>query len=80
MSEQQPPAAGQDNSNEEEWPEPDAEELRLLEEHLDHLENEGVLMRGDGIRDNLKPVAYIPGAVARFLAARGSKSKKWRPQ
>ena len=54
MSEQQPPAAGQDNSNEEEWSEPDAEELRLLEEHLDHLEKEGVLAKGDGIRGNLR--------------------------
>ena len=80
MSEQQPPAGRQDNGNEEEWPEPDPGELRQLEEYLDQLEKEGVLAKGDGIRDNLKPVAYIPGAVARFLAARGSKSKKWRPQ
>ena len=76
MSEQQPPAAGQDNSNEEEWPEPDVEELRLLEEHLDQLEKEGVLAKGDGIRGNLRQeVAYIPGAVERFFAERGSKPK-----
>ena len=80
MSEQQPPAGRPDNSNQEHWPEPDAEELRLLEEHLEELEKEGVLIRGDGIRGSLKPVAYIPGAVDRFLAARGSKPKQWRQQ
>ncbi len=78
MSEQQPPAGRQDDSSPEDWPEPDAEELRLLEEHLDQLEKEGVLIKGDGIRGSLKPVAYIPGAVDRFLAERGSKRKQWR--
>ena len=80
MSEQQPPAGRQDDSSQEDWPEPDAEELRLLQEHLDQLEKEGVLIKGDGIRGSLKPVAYIPGAVDRFLAERGSKRKQWRPQ
>ena len=80
MSEQQPPAGQQNNTNQDDWPEPDPEELRLLEEHLDQLEKEGVLFKGDGIRDNMKPVAYIPGAVDRFLAARGSKPKQWRRQ
>ncbi len=78
MSEQQPPAGRQNDSSQEDWPEPDAEELRLLEEHLDQLEKEGVLIKGDGIRGSLKPVAYIPGAVDRFLAERGSKRKQWR--
>ena len=54
MSEQQPPADRQDDSNQESWPEPDAEELRLLEEHLDQLEKEGVLIRGDGIRGSIR--------------------------
>ena len=54
MSEQQPPAGRPDNSNQEHWPEPDAEELRLLEEHLEELEKEGVLIRGDGIRGSIR--------------------------
>ena len=78
MSAQKPPAHRQFDDNEEEWPDPDAEELRLLEEHLDQLEKEGVLIKGDGIRGSLKTVAYIPGAVDRFLAERGSKPKQWR--
>ena len=78
MSEQQPPAGRQDDSAQEDWPETDAEELRLLQEHLDQLEKEGVLIKGDGIRGSLKTVAYIPGAVDRFLAERGSKRKQWR--
>lgn len=54
MSEQQPPAGRQNDSNQEDWPEPDAEELRLLEEHLDQLEKEGILIKGDGIRGSLR--------------------------
>ncbi len=75
MRTQKPPEEGQPDNEPEEWPAPDPEELRLLEEHLDQLEKEGVLMRGDGIRRSLKTVAYIPGAVERFFAARGSKPK-----
>ena len=72
MSTQKPPEEGQSDNEPEEWPAPDPEELRLLEEHLDQLEKEGVLMRGEGIRGSLKPVAYIPGALERFLEDRGS--------
>ena len=76
MSAQKPPAHRQFDDNEEEWPEPDAEELRLLEEHLDQLEKEGILFKGEGIRSNLwQEVPYIPGAVERFFAERGSKPK-----
>ena len=75
MSTQKPPEEEQPDNDQEEWPAPDPEELRLLEEHLDQLEKEGVLVKGDGIRGNLKPVAYIPGAVERFFAARGTKPK-----
>ena len=76
MSEQQPPAGRQDDGNEEEWPAPDPEELRVLEEHLDQLGKEGVLIKGEGIRSNLwQEVPYIPGAVERFFAERGSKPK-----
>ena len=74
MSNESKPA-GQQPDDQEDWPAPDPEELRLLEEHLDQLEKEGVLMRGDGIRGSLKTVAYIPGAVERFFAARGTKPK-----
>ena len=38
----------------EEWLDPDADELRRLEEHLDQLEEEGVLVKGDGIRGSLR--------------------------
>ena len=54
MSAQQPPAGRQDDSSQEDWPEPDAEELRLLEEHLAELREQGVLIKGDGIRGNLR--------------------------
>ena len=54
MSAQKPPAHRQFNDNEEEWPWPDAEELRLLHEHLDQLEKEGVLIKGDGLRGSLR--------------------------
>ena len=54
MSAQKPPDAGRIDSEQEKWPEPDPEELRLLEEHLDHLEKEGVLIKGDGIRGSLR--------------------------
>ncbi len=80
MSAQQPPAGRQDDSSQEDWPEPDAEELRRLEEHLAELREQGALIKGDGIRGSLKTVAYIPGAVDRFLESRGSKPKQWRPQ
>ncbi|MDE2786834.1 MAG: hypothetical protein OXL37_09250 [Chloroflexota bacterium] len=75
MSTQKPPEEGKSDNEPGEWPAPDPEELRLLEEHLDQLEKEGVLMRGEGRRDNWEPVAYIPGAVERFFAARGTKPK-----
>ena len=70
MSAQKPPAHRQSDDNEE-WPEPDAEELRLLQERLEELRAEGILSGGAGLREPLKPVAHIPGALARFLAERG---------
>ena len=76
MSAQQPPAGRQDDSNQEDWPEPDADELRRLEEHLEELREQGILIKGAGLRGRLKSVAYIPGALDRFLEARGSKP--WR--
>ena len=54
MSTQKPPEEGQSDNEPENWPAPDPEELRLLEEHLDQLEKEGVLINGDGIRGSLR--------------------------
>ena len=54
MSEQQPPAGRQNNTNQEDWPEPDPEELRRLEECLAELREQGVLVKGDGIRDSIR--------------------------
>ena len=71
MSAQKPPDAGRFDSEQEKWPEPDPEELRLLEERLEELRAEGILSGGTGPRESLKPVAHIPGALARFLAERG---------
>ena len=75
MSDQNTPVEQRFDDDQEEWPAPDPEELRLLEEHLDQLEKEGVLIKGEGRRDNWQPVAYIPGAVERFFKARGTKPK-----
>ena len=55
MSTEKPPDEGQSDNEPEEWPAPDPEELRLLEEHLDQLEKEGVLIKGEGRRDILQP-------------------------
>ena len=71
MSAQKPPAHRQFDDNDEEWPEPDAEQLRLLEERLAELRAEGVLSGVADPREHLKPVAHVPGALARFLAERG---------
>lgn len=71
MSAQKPPAHRQSDDNEEEWPEPDADELRRLQERLEELRAEGILSGDAGPRETLKPVAHIPGALARFLAERG---------
>lgn len=54
MSAQKPPDADRFDSEQEKWPDPDPEELRLLEEHLDQLEKEGILIKGDGIRGSLR--------------------------
>ena len=50
MSDESKPVGQQSDDDPEEWPAPDPEELRLLEEHLDQLEKEGVLIKGEGIR------------------------------
>ena len=70
MSEQQPPAGRQDGSDQEEWPAPDPEELRLLQERLEELRAEGILSGAAGPRSTLRPIAHIPGALERFLKRR----------
>ena len=70
MSEQQPPAGRQNDSSQEDWPEPDAEELRLLEERLEELRAEGILSGAAGPRSTLRAIAHVPGALERFLKRR----------
>ena len=38
---------------------------------LAELRGEGILIGGDGPLETLRPVAHVPGALARFLARRG---------
>ena len=71
MSAQKPPDEGHLNDDQETWPEPDAEELRLLAERLEELRAEGILSGAAGPRQSLPPVAYRPGALKRFLDERG---------
>ena len=37
---------------------------------LTELRAEGIFIGGDGPRETLRPVAHVPGALARFLARR----------
>jgi len=48
----------------------DAEETRRLEGRLEELRAEGVLSGAAGPRKPMKPVAYRPGALKRFLDER----------
>ncbi len=49
---------------------PDPDEMRRLEERLEELRAEGILSGATGPRQPMKPVAHIPGALARFQAER----------
>ncbi|MCY4456096.1 MAG: hypothetical protein OXC56_07270 [Chloroflexi bacterium] len=44
---------------------------RTIEDRLDELERRGELVRAEGPRKPLRPIATIPGALERFLAERG---------
>jgi hypothetical protein len=55
----------------EQVPEHRAAELRDLEERLKELRAQGILVGGDGPRESLRPIAHVPGALARFIEARG---------
>ena len=68
MSDQNTPVGQQPDDDREERPAPDADELRLLQQQLKELRAKGIISGGEGPRDSLKPVAHVPGALARFLA------------
>lgn len=51
--------------------EPEPDETRRLEERLEELRAEGILSGAAGLRKPMKPVAYRPGALKRFLDERG---------
>ena len=50
---------------------PVADETRRLEERLEELRAEGVLSGAAGPHPPIKPVAYRPGALKRFLDLMG---------
>ena len=64
------PACQQVDNDQEERPEPNVDELRILEEQLAELQEQGILIPGEGKRGSLRPVAHVPGALERFLAER----------
>ena len=43
-----------------------------VRQQIDRLHAEGVLTGGHGPRETLRPVAHVPGALARFLARRNA--------
>ena len=52
-------------------PEHRAAELRELEDRLVELDAQGILVGGDGPRESLRPIAYVPGATKRLIERRG---------
>lgn len=70
MSANEQPDWEQVDDDQEERPEPNADELRILEEQLAELQEQGILIPGEGKRGSLRPVAHVPGALERFLADR----------
>ncbi len=55
----------------EQVPEHRVAELRDLEERLKELCAQGILSGGDGPRETLRPIAYVPGATKRLIERRG---------
>ena len=51
-------------------PEHRAAELRDLEERIAELRAQGILIGGDGPRESLRPIAYVPGATKRLIERR----------
>ena len=46
------------------------EEHDDLDRRITELHRQGILVGGDGPRESLRPIAYIPGALKRFLERR----------
>ena len=52
------------------WPQYDPEAIRELDRQLAELRAQGIISGGEGPRGSLRPVAHLPGALARFLDER----------
>ena len=52
------------------WPQYDPEAIRALDRQLAELRAQGIISGGEGPRGSLRPVAHLPGALARFLDER----------
>ena len=52
------------------WPQYDPEAILALDRQLAELRAQGIISGGEGPRGSLRPVAHLPGALARFLDER----------
>ena len=57
--------------NPADWPQYHPEAIRALDRQLAELRAKGIISGGEGPRGSLRPVAHLPGALARFLDERG---------
>ncbi len=48
-----------------------AKEPDDLDRRIAELHRQGILIGGEGPRESLRPIAYIPGGLKRFLERRG---------
>ena len=48
-----------------------ASEPNDLDHRIAELHQQGILIGGEGARETLRPIAYIPGAFKRFMERRG---------
>lgn len=56
--------------NLDERKEPVAAEPDELDQRISELHRQGILIGGEGPRESLRAIAYIPGALKRFLERR----------
>lgn len=56
--------------NLDERKEPAVAEPDELDRRIAELHQQGILIGGEGPRESLRPIAYIPGALKRFLERR----------
>lgn len=56
--------------NLDERKEPGAAEPDELDRRITELHRQGILIGGEGPRESLRAIAYIPGALKRFLERR----------